>query len=126
VKLTAQETQNSLLQLLFERGPVGARNIPLSRVEEIWAETTLRRGDLLEAIVHLSALGHLVITDTDTDTDALVSLTVPGIIAARGTRAPDGQPWGEHLHQTLLPRQRPAPSTGDSRGRRSYESGRSR
>ena len=126
MKLSAQETQNSLLQLLFERGPVGARNIPLGRVEEIWAETTLRRGDLLEAIVHLSALGHLVITDTDTD--ALVSLTVPGIIAARGTRAPEGQPWGEHLHQTLLPRQRPAPSAsaGQGRGRRSYEGGRSR
>jgi hypothetical protein len=126
VKLTPEETQNTLLQLLFERGPAGARNISLNQVAELWAETTLRRGDLLDAIVRLSAIGHLTIADSDGDT--LLSLTVPGVIAARAARAPDDQTWSEHLHKTLLPRQRQpkAPSPEGSRGRRGYETGRSR
>lgn len=126
MKLTPEETQNTLLQLLFERGPVGARNISLNLVAEIWAETTLRRGDLLDAIVRLSAIGHLSIADHDGDTR--LSLTVPGVIAARAARAPGDQAWGEHLHKTLLPgqRQRQVPASEGGRGRRGYETGRAR
>lgn len=124
MKLTPEETQNTLLQLLFERGPIGARNISLNLVAEIWAETTLRRGDLLDAIVRLSAIGHLTITDQDGDT--LLSLTLPGVIAARAMRAPDSQPWGQHLQKELLPRQRQRQVPAMESGRRRHEIRRSR
>lgn len=97
VKLTPEETQNNtLLQILFERGPAGARNISLHLVSELWDETRLRRGDLLDALLRLSAIGQLTITDKD-DGDALLSLTVPGVIAARSKRSSEGQSWSQHL-----------------------------
>ena len=96
--------------------------MPLVQVEQLWNITTLRRGDLLDAIVRLSATGNLGIDDRDGDT--LLSLTPAGESGARTLSGPEGMPWGQYLQGVLLPtlRQRQLPVAPGGNGRRHYES----
>jgi len=115
------DLQNTLLHLFHARGLTAGRQLPLLQVEQLWSITTLRRGDLLDAIVRLSATGHLGIDDQDGDT--LLSLTPAGESGARSLSGPQGMPWAQYLHGVLLPRirQRQLPTAPGGNGRRHYE-----
>lgn len=121
MSLTVNDLQNTLLRLFHARGLAAGRQVSRVQVEQLWNITTLRRGDLLDAIVRLSATGHLGIDDREGDT--LLSLTPAGESAARTLRVPEGMPW-QYLQGVLLPtlRQRQLPAAPGGNGRRHYES----
>ena len=122
MSLTVNDLQNTLLHLFHARGLGAGRQVPLIQVEQLWSVTTLRRGDLLDAIVRLSATGNLGIDDQAGDT--LLSLTPAGETGARTLCGPQGMPWGQYLQGVLLPtlRQRQLPAAPGGNGRRHYES----
>jgi hypothetical protein len=122
MSLAVTDLQNTLLHLFHARGLGAGRQVPLLQVEQLWSITTLRRGDLLDAIVRLSATGQLGIDDQAGDT--LLSLTPAGESGAHMLSGPEGMPWGQYLHGVLLPqlRQRQTATAPGGRGRRSYES----
>jgi len=123
MKLTVNDLQNTLLHLFNARGLPAGKQVPLGTVEQLWGITSLRRGDLLDAIVRLSATGLLGIEDQAGDT--MLSLTLAGEADARRLHSPDGGSWGQYLHSVLLPglrlQQMPAAANSPSHGRRAYE-----
>jgi len=123
MNLTVNDLQNTLLHLFHARGLPAGQSVSLGTVEQLWGITTLRRGDLLDAIVRLSATGLLGIDDKAGDT--MLSLTLAGEADARRLHGPHGGTWGQYLHSVLLPGLRtqplPAAANSPSHGRRSYE-----
>ncbi len=119
--VTVSDMQNTLLQLFRDRGLSCGEEVTLAGVEQLWAATTLRRGDLLDAVVRNTATGLLAIEDRDGDT--LLALTADGETAAAQLSQPGSISWNQYLHTVLLPgvRQRHLPAAPAGRGRRSYE-----
>jgi len=123
MNLTVNDLHNTLLHLFHARGLPAGRQVPLSMVEQLWSITTLRRGDLLDAIVRLSATGLMSIDDQAGDT--MLALSLAGEADARRLHGPDGATWGQYLHSVLLPslrgQQLPAAANTPNHGRRAYE-----
>ncbi|HSW13607.1 MAG TPA: hypothetical protein VLI06_12255 [Solimonas sp.] len=115
MQISETETQNTLLQLFRERGLEAGDELRLGRLEEFWSATTLRRTDLLEAMVKLLARGYLLIDEQDGET--WLALTEAGV-----EHVIDPE-WTGQLQSELLPalRRRALQAGPDGRGRRRHE-----
>lgn len=121
MNVNVSDLQNTLLQLLRDHRLGAGEEISLSDLETLWRGTTLRRADLLDGVVRLTATNLLSIEDRWGET--LVSLTAAGVAAGHELSQPGQIPWTQHLHTVLLPavRTRRVQPYPNGRGRRDYD-----
>ena len=121
MQVSGVDIQNAMLQLFRDRGLAAGDELSLARLEHFWAETRLRRSDLLDGLVRLAASG-LIILD-DHEGESYLALTEAG--AQRGLSFSESGrlPWNQYLHDVLLPGvRRQARAVPQSlNGRRSYD-----
>jgi len=121
MQLSGVDVQNSMLQLFRDSGLAEGDELPLTRLEQLWGQTALRRSDLLDGLVRLAAGGLIVLEDDRADTN--VVLTEAGAVATRALVDKRKASWNQYLQSDLLPALRCTllPEKEGRGGRRSYE-----
>ncbi len=121
MQITDVDIKNTVLELFARRGLAQGDVMWLSRLEQFWAETRLRRSDLVTAIAILCSEQLLMLEEQDKETS--VSLSQAGEAKAAEVLASGVDYWGRYLREELLPgvRTNPQSPRADGGGRRGYE-----
>ena len=121
MQITDVDIKNTVLELFARRGLAQGDVMWLSRLEQFWAETRLRRSDLVTAIAVLCSEQLLILEEQDSQTS--VSLSQAGEEKAAEVLASGVDYWGRYLREELLPgvRTNPQSPRADGGGRRGYE-----
>lgn len=121
MQITDVDIKNTVLELFARRGLAQGDIMWLSRLEQFWAETRLRRSDLVTAIAVLCSEQLLILEEQDSQTS--VSLSQAGEEKAAEVLASGVDYWGRYLREELLPgvRTNPQSPRADGGGRRGYE-----
>ncbi|TDU26910.1 hypothetical protein DFR24_3942 [Panacagrimonas perspica] len=119
--ITDVDIKNTVLELFARRGLAQGDVMWLSRLEKFWADTRLRRSDLVTAIAMLCSEHMLVIDEQDGET--CLSLSPEGESRAAEILATGVDYWGRYLREELLPGVRTTQQApgADGGGRRQYE-----
>jgi hypothetical protein len=122
MEITELDIQNTVLEVFGRKGLVEGDVMWLSRLEQFWGETRLRRSDLLAGLARLCSEG-LIELEEQTDGETSVALTAHGERKARDLLANGADYWRRYLRDELLPamRVRAERPRADGSGRRSYE-----
>lgn len=121
MQITDVDIKNTVLELFARRGLAQGDVMWLSRLEQFWAESRLRRSDLVTAIAVLCSEQLLILEEQDSQTS--VSLSQAGEEKAAEVLASGVDYWGRYLREELLPgvRTNPQSPRADGGGRRGYE-----
>lgn len=120
VRISVIDLENTLLQLMADQGLAAGDELPLAKLEGLWAGTTLRRADLGDSLERLSVAGAVIVDGEPSST--LVTLTETGLRRARTLNVEGRLPWVRHLRDVLLPTVRRRSGGSDrSSPRRHYD-----
>lgn len=121
MQITDVDIKNTVLELFARRGLAQGDVMWLSRLEKFWAETRLRRSDLVTAVALLCSEQLIVLEEQGSET--CVSLSQDGESRAAEILASGVDYWGRYLKEELLPGVRTASREprADGGGRRQYE-----
>lgn len=122
MEITELDIQNTVLELFARKGLVEGDVMWLSRLEQFWSETRLRRADLVAGLAHLCS-EELIEIETPKDGETSVSLTAQGEVKAKAILSGGADYWRRYLREELLPlvRTRDDQPNASGRGRRDYE-----
>lgn len=122
MEITELDIQNTVLELFARKGLVEGDVMWLSRLEQFWTETRLRRADLVTGLAHLSSAG-LIELEEQTDGETSVALTAAGEAKAKDILSGGADYWRRYLREELLPsvRTRDDQPNASGKGRRDYE-----
>ncbi|MGH8518306.1 MAG: hypothetical protein ACREUE_12700 [Panacagrimonas sp.] len=122
MEITELDIQNTVLELFARKGLVEGDVMWLSRLEQFWAETWLRRADLVAGLAHLCS-EDLIVLEEQADGVTCVALTTAGELKAKSILAGGADYWRKYLREELLPSVRTRSETPNAggRGRRDYE-----
>jgi len=119
--ITDADIQNTLLELFARKGLAEGDIMWMSRLEQFWGETRLRRSDLVTGIAVLCSNGLIDMEEQDGETN--LSLTPEGAKKALAILDAGTNYCTRYLREELLPAVRvysEAPRN-DGSGRRGYE-----
>lgn len=121
MQISESDIQNTVFEVFATRGLAAGDVMWLTRLEQFWTETRLRRSDLVSGIAQLCSQGLLDIEELDGETS--LSLTAAGNQRAADLLSPGVGYWGRYLQKELLPAVRivAQPQRPDGQGRRDYE-----
>ncbi len=121
MQISESDIQNTVFELFATRGLAEGDAMLLTRLEQFWTETRLRRSDLVSGIAQLCSQGLLNIEELDGETS--LSLTAAGNQRAAGVLSAGVGYWGRYLQKEVLPAMRVVaqPERPDGQGRRDYE-----
>lgn len=119
--ITDADIQNTLLELFARKGLVEGDILWMSRLEQFWADTRLRRSDLLTGVATLCSKGLLDMDDQDGEIN--LSLTCDGAKTATAILDAGTNYCTRYLREQLLPkiRLKDEARPADGSGRRGYE-----
>jgi hypothetical protein len=122
MEITELDIQNTVLELFARKGLVEGDVMWLSRLEQFWSETRLRRADLVAGLAHLCS-EELIELEEPKDGETSVALTAKGEAKAKGILAGGADYWRRYLREELLPqvRTRDDQPNAAGKGRRDYE-----
>jgi hypothetical protein len=122
MEITELDIQNTVLELFARKGLVEGDVMWLTRLEQFWAETRLRRADLVAGLAHLCS-EDLIALEEQADGVTCVALTATGEAKAKAILAGGADYWRRYLREELLPsvRTRNDQPNASGRGRRDYE-----
>lgn len=122
MEITELDIQNTVLELFARKGLVEGDVMWLSRLEQFWTETRLRRSDLVAGLAHLCS-EDLIELESQIDGETSVALTAEGETKAKDILAGGADYWRRYLREELLPSVRTRNELPDAsgKGRRDYE-----
>jgi hypothetical protein len=122
MEITELDIQNTVLELFARKGLVQGDVMWLSRLEQFWSETRLRRADLVAGLARLCSEG-LIELEEPSAGETSVALTASGEAKARDILAGGADYWRRYLRDELLPqvRTRDEQANAAGKGRRDYE-----
>ena len=122
MEITELDIQNTVLELFARKGLVEGDVMWLSRLEQFWSETRLRRSDLVAGLAHLCS-DDLIELEEQKDGETSVALTAAGEVKAKDILNGGADYWRKYLREELLPsvRTRNDRPNASGRGRRDYE-----
>lgn len=115
------DISNAILEIFASRGLVAGDVMWVSRLEQFWVQTQLRRSDLVAGIAQLCTEGLLELEEQGDQVN--LSLTDRGEDRARGILLSKIEFTGRHLRQNVFPhlRTRIEAESASGGGRREYE-----
>lgn len=119
--ITDNDIRNAVLELFARKGLLAGDVMWMSRLEQFWAQTRLRRADLASGLAQLCT--ECLIDLEDQGDQVNLSLTLSGEEKARDVLLSEVDYCGRYLRQEILPtlRTRIEPLRSDRGGRREYE-----
>lgn len=119
--ITESDIQNTLLELFARKGLAEGDIMWMSRLEQFWADTRLRRSDLVTGIAMLCSNGLLDMEEQDGETSLF--LTRDGEKTATAILDAGTNYCTRYLREQLLPKVRLKAEVqrADGSGRRDYE-----